>query len=177
MEKLLSDHEVKKIAKNAKVVLYPELANYNTIDDVFGNKNKIILLYVNEKNPGSTVGHWCALSRHNGVIEFADPYGKEIDEHLDDFSQDHRAATDQPVNFLTRLLYDYVTAGGQVNYDEEKKQKLSDNIATCGRHTALRLRYHTIPHEKWQKIWNDLKQDGFNLDRIAVSMTDKLLKK
>ena len=175
MDKLLSDEETQKIAQNAQVLTYDQLADYDSIEDLFRDSNKIILLYINEKNPTSTVGHWCALFRHNGKVNFMDPYGKEIDEHLDDFSQEHRNATGQPVNYLTRLLYDYVTRGGKVNYDEKNKQKVSDNIATCGRHTALRLRYHTIPEKKWQKIWQDLKNKGYDLDQLVTDMTDKLL--
>lgn len=175
MNKLLTDEEVEKIAKNAKVLTYSELADYDNIDQVFGNKNKIILLYINEKNPTSTVGHWTSLHRNKDVIFFMDPYGKEIDEHLDDFSQEHRNMTGQPVNFLTRLLYDYVNEGGKVHYDEMKKQKSSPDIATCGRWTALRLRFYKISEQDWQKMWQDLKSNGYNIDKIAVDITNKLL--
>lgn len=177
-EKLLSDKEVKRLAgPGTKLMLYPQLRDYNNISEAFGKDKKIIILYVNEKSGDSIVGHWCALSRRGDIVEFDDSYGKEVDAHLDNFSKDMRIQTGQESNYLTRLLYDYVQGGGRVEYGEKQLQNKSMSIATCGRWCGIRLRFHDIPIDEYQAIWKGVKDKGFNLDEVVTKLTDKLLSK
>lgn len=184
MDKLLSDKEVKKLAgRGTKIIIYPELKNMTDIDQVFGNSNKVILLYVNEQDPASITGHWVALlrTRRNGKThyEVSDSYGKEIDAHLDDFPQGYRNSLDQEYNFLSRLLYNkkVVDPNSVVEFNEIPLQATKDNVSTCGRWSALRAYFNKIPLEDWQKVWTDLKHSGNNIDSLIVKLSDQILNK
>ena len=177
MNKLLSDDEVQRLSgPGTKVIIYPELKKYSNIDDVFNNSNKVILLYVNEEDPDSITGHWVSLLRtkrgDKTHYEINDSYGKEIDEHLDDFPQKYRYKLGQGSNYLTRLLYDKSTndPSAIVEFNEIPLQKTSDNVTTCGRWSALRSYFKNIPLEDWQNIWKEQKHDGENIDNLIVKL-------
>jgi len=181
-EKLLSDKEVLRLAgPDTKVVLYPDVAKYNDIDELFGHHNKIALLYVNEENPTSITGHWVALLRTNRngkqIYEVSDSYGKMIDGHLDAFPKNYRNSLGQSKNFLTRLLYAKLkeNKNSEVHYNEVGLQKTNPNIATCGRWCGTRLRFSDIPLEHWQKSFRNLKNNGHDIDKVIVNISNKLL--
>jgi hypothetical protein len=183
IDKLLSDKEVLKLSgKDSKVITYPELQDYDDLDDLFGNKNKIIILYLNEKNGNSFVGHWVLLLRNkrNGktIIEFNDSYSNEIDEYFDDIPDENRENLDQSGGFLSKLLYDYDNNNDdvEIHYNEYPLQKKGRGINTCGRWVGLRGRFSKIPLEKYQSIFKKLKNDGEDLDKIVTLATDELLK-
>lgn len=184
VDKLLTGEEVKKLCgKGSKVMVYPELQDYDNLSDVFGNKNKIIILYLNERNGNSFIGHWVLLLRNkrNGktIIEFNDSYSNEIDEYFDDVSNDKREELDQDEGFLSRLLYDYANNNDnvEVHYNELPLQKEGVGINTCGRWVGLRGRFSNIPLEKYQAVFKKLKANGENLDELVTLATDKLLNK
>ena len=185
MNKYLSDKEVKKIAgKDSKVILYPEIKNYNTLDELFQNKNKIIILYLNESTPTRNSGHWCGLTRrfdkkkNKEIIEYLDSYGQEIDQPLDWHDDIKQKQLDQEHGYLSRLLYDYCNGNNKVelHYNELPFQKHDNNIATCGRHCGLRMWTYPSTLEDYQKLMKDMHNDGFDLDEVVTIITDKLLK-
>jgi len=180
--KLLSDKEVLRLAGNgAKVVLYPDIAKYDDIDDLFGNYNKILLLYVNQTDSQSITGHWVCLlrNRRNGklIYEVSDSYGKEIDGHLDNFPKEYRDSLGQSKNFLTRLLYKKLknSNNSEVHYNQIGLQNKKPNIATCGRFAGVRARFSDIPLEKYQQYFRELRNKGYDLDKVIVNISNKLL--
>ena len=81
MNKLLSDHEVEKIAgPGCLVVEYPILAKLNNIEQLFKKSNKIVLLYVHDIDENSITGHYCSLIHHGNSMEFHDSYGLKPDQ-------------------------------------------------------------------------------------------------
>jgi hypothetical protein len=186
MEKLLDDREVQILCgKDSKVITYPELQNYKSLPQLFGRKNKVIILYLNERNGNSFVGHWVLLLRtrnkKNGkeIIEFNDSYSNYIDEFFDHIPQDYREMLDQGGGFLSRMLYKYCNNNPNVelHYNEYPFQKLKDGVNTCGRWVGLRGHFSNVPLDEYQAAFNELKQEGYNLDKIAVALSDILLKR
>ena len=178
---LLSDKQVKKIiGGKSKLIAYPELAQYSSIDDLFGDCNKIILLYVNEMNDNSMVGHWCLLTRvkrgNKTIVEFQDPYGYVPDKEMDFYDEHWKSQSGQDHNYLTRLLYNFsLDPNHEVHYNELPMQKDDPNINTCGRHIGLRGHFYKIPLEQYQKIFKNLKNKGYDLDDIVTKLTNQLL--
>lgn len=185
-EKYLSDKEVKKLAgKDSKVVLYPEIQNYNNLDELFGNKNKVIILYLNESTPTRNSGHWCGITRRfdkkkkKEIVEYLDSYGQEIDQPLEFNNSFQNKELNQEHGYLSRLLYDYCNGNDddvELHYNELPMQKHDPDIATCGRHLGLRMWTYPCPLEQYQKLMKNMENSGFNLDEVVTLITDKLLK-
>jgi hypothetical protein len=182
-EKLLSDDEVVRLAgPDSKVMLYPDLQQYQNINQLFGRKKKIIILYLNEKTPDSVVGHWTLLTkqRRGGkeILEFADSYGGEIDSQLEYHNKSKRKQLDQEHGFLSRLLFNHMNGKEdkiELHYNEVPLQKSKENINTCGRWVGVRGHFYDIPLEKYQSIFKKLKTEGYDLDEVITHLSDKLL--
>ena len=80
----LSDTELKKIlGNNLKVIMYPDLAKYSSIEQLLPNPNDYcIILIVEDENKYTISGHWCALLKYNGKYEWFDPYANPPDYDL-----------------------------------------------------------------------------------------------
>ena len=184
MDKLLSDNEVKQLAgRDAKVMTYPEIGGFTSLDALFKGRNKLIILYLNEKEGESYIGHWVLLLRKfkgkTEIIEFNDSYSNEIDEYFDDTPKEKRRELGQDKGHLSRLLYKhclYSSHKVEIIYNEVPMQKLSPNINTCGRWVGLRGYFSGIDLDDHQNEFKKLKREGYDLDKIVTLLTDKLLK-
>jgi hypothetical protein len=104
-------------------VRYSELKNMSGLDDIFGEHGMCLLLY-----DTANVGHFVTLIRLDAqTIEYFDSYGDIPEEFI----------KDKRFRFLTRLI---VGSNCDVVANDNKLQRLSRDIATCGRHCAARLR-------------------------------------
>ena len=77
----LSNHELEKMMNNQiKVVIYPDLVNYNSIEELLEPFGAVIILYLMDTD----TGHWVTLFRYpnSNKIEFFDPYGRKPDYGL-----------------------------------------------------------------------------------------------
>lgn len=187
MERLLSDQDILKIIgrRKSKIVTYPELSEYRTIEDLFGDKSIVIILFINEIIETATsrdvVGHWSVLSRmrrgKKTIIEFMDSYSLEPDEIKDQYNEDFLIETNQDQNILTELLYNFSLNDPtrEVHYNEIPFQKQSENTATCGRWIAMRSKFIAVPLSKYQKVFQNMQAKGFDLDKLIVYLTDEML--
>jgi len=185
MDKLLDDSEVKRLAgKDARVVTYPEISQYTTVDQLFAGRNKVIILYLNDKKGNDFIGHWVLLLRKfkkgKEIIEFNDSYSNEVDEFLDDADPSKKKRLGQDKGHLSRLLYNhciYSTSHKvEIIYNEIPFQKVSPLINTCGRWVGLRGHFSNIPLDDYQEEFKKLKGDGYDLDKVVTLLTNKLLK-
>ena len=176
-DKLLDGNEVDRIANGCDIIDYPNLKDYNSIEDLMGDKDKVILLYLNEKDGNTLSGHWCALTRYDNreKVCFFDSYGIMPDNQLKWHPEEKRIELEQTEPLLTRLLSDYADRGGHVEYNDMRYQDRDDDIATCGRHTALRCRFKEIPLETYNKMFKAARKKGADLDKLSVHLTEPLL--
>jgi len=180
MDKLLTDDEVMKlIGGGSKMLTYPELSEFDNIDDVFGSDDKVVLLYVNTIKGNNISGHWTLLTRvkrgKKTIYEFMDPYGLMPDDQLKFYNKSWRKKSGQDANFLTRLLYQCsLNPNCEVHYNELEVQKDRPHVSTCGRHIAIRGHFYKIPLEKYQKIFKQMKNNGYDLDKVSVFLTEML---
>ena len=84
VKKPLSDTELKVIlGKDLKIVMYPDLAGYSSIEELLPNPNDYcIILIVESETKFNISGHWTALLKYDGIYEYCDPYGNDVDVDL-----------------------------------------------------------------------------------------------
>ncbi len=163
----LSDKDILRLTDNkTKVIMYPELAQYETLDDVFGDHDSITLLYLQKEN----LGHWCCVNFINdSTIEFFDPYGIFIDDELEFTSPKMQQRLNQRLPVLSKLFKE---SPYKLTYNEHQFQELGSNIATCGRHCVVRI----VNREKPLKIYKNMiksleRKTSLDADDIVSILT------
>lgn len=177
MEYLLDGNEISDVSgDNTLILSYPELYEYNSIEDLFSNGiEKVIILYLQDKNGNNMNGHWVCLTKYKNIVSFFDPYSYMPDSQIKWNDKKQRLKLNQDENYLTKLLLDYANRGGIVEYNDMKFQKHDPNINTCGRHCAIRARFYEIPLKKYQNLFKEMKKKGFNLDELSVDLSNEIV--
>lgn len=148
---------------NINIYTYKDLLSFNTIDQAFGDKNAIALLY--ETKP--KYGHWVGLLRYNGHIEFFDSYGKFIDDQLDFVPRKFRRQLGEDYPYLSKLLYE---SPYEIIYNPYKLQKSKDEISSCGRHVIMRCTFYDFPLDDYVRMLTS-KTEINNPDEFVTYLT------
>jgi hypothetical protein len=128
----ISDFELKKYLPDAKIIMYPDLKNYRTIEEILpSDKSYAIILYLQEKNNG----HWVSIKRNKNKIEFFCSYGSKVDEPLSWISKKKNKELGQKP-YLTNLLN---STKMNVSYNDIPYQKTNNDIVSCGRHVVFNI--------------------------------------
>jgi hypothetical protein len=170
MDISLSDADISKLLDDqCRIVLYGEISQYPTLEDLFGDFDLVVILY--EFEPGS--GHWTCLIRHeDGKPEYFDSTGGKPDDGLKFVPKSFRERSRQDRRYLTKLLYDY---GDDVIYNEDELQEPKKSIATCGRWCVVRCWMRHMPIGKFQKLVKSAK--NLDPDEVVYEATEPLLGK
>ena len=171
VHKALSDEELKVIlGKEVKIVMYPDLAKYSSIEQLLVSPNDYcIILIVESESKFNISGHWIALLRYDGLFEYFDPYGNDVDVDLMTWmDRKTRARLHESTPYLTYLL-----KGRKYIYNKVKYEVLKKGVNTCGSHSSYRI-YQFVKYsrtlEDYQKHMQDLsKQFGMGYDKIVAS--------
>ena len=128
-----------------KIVKYPSIHQYQSIDELLRPYGRVVILYETEER----YGHWCCLFLKNDVLEFFDPYGYKIDEQLKFIDESYKKTSNQNYPFLARLMFNspYRLAYNDVQLQSEKK-----DVSSCGRHVTMRLIMSDVPIKLYQDI-------------------------
>lgn len=133
------------------------LREFSSIDQLLHPYGScVILIVTNKKCTGSscdTSGHWCALLRTVGGIEFFDPYGVYPDYEFHEIGDYIRDRYGQQGNQVNRLLY---TSRDPVMYNQIPLQQRSSAVNTCGRWCAMRIRFANVPVEEFATLFDDI---------------------
>ena len=160
----LTGDDLREMTNNeCKVMDYLSLEKVATLDQVFGNKNAVILLF----NTSNNSGHWVLLiKRGDSSVEHFDPYGFTIDEDLNIANnQMLRNHEGQLTPHLTALIE---RSGFNVIENKKRLQKLLKDINTCGRHCVLRYLFSDEPINKYIRMMTNQK---ITPDEIATYFT------
>ena len=65
IRKPLSDADLKTILGDCKIITYPELAKYNSLDELLPKAYDFVIVLLLET---SQSGHWCALLRYSNTF-------------------------------------------------------------------------------------------------------------
>jgi hypothetical protein len=137
IKKALSDDELKLIlGKDLKLIMYPDLSKYNSIDELLPRPiDYCIILIIEDENKYRIEGHWTALLKYDGVYEFFDPYGNPPDYDLVHWmDKTTRARLNESKTYLKYLL-----RGKTYTFNRTKYEVLRKGVNTCGSHCAYRI--------------------------------------
>lgn len=164
----LSNKDLLKLVNDkAKVVLYPSLWKFNNIDELLGPHGACFLLF--ESKP--SFGHWCTIIKYKDgkTIEFFDSYSGYPDNVLKFIPEDFKKKSNQDYPYLTKLLYE---CPYEIEFNDKKFQKHGKNIATCGRHAAIRVLFKHLNIEEYDKFIKSIcKKLKCNADDAVTILT------
>lgn len=168
----LSDKEVLRLVDGrAKIILYPQFAKMNSIEDALQPYGACFILFLSQPN----YGHWCCLFRRGNTLEFFNPYGGYPDDTLEYIPWKFRDISNQNFTYLTKLL---IESPYNLEYNEHKFQKMKSDIKTCGRHCAVRLMFRDLTLEDYYDMLKKLsKIFKMNFDKIVTLLTMYINKK
>lgn len=164
----------RKINTRINVVLYSQLPNVSSINDLFAEHDAVILFYPVEDQ---RTGHWVALLKHGeGHFEFFDPYGIEPDSEIQ-FSRwlrTHKPLGPDGKPYLTHLLSQPDVRKLDINH--APLQEHIDNVNTCGTHCFIRIKYRDVPLSQYQAMFGAIgvrgerHPHGLNADQYVAVM-------
>jgi hypothetical protein len=167
----MGDADIHNYLPNAKILTYPQLSQYEDIEDLLPTNNTyFIILYLDSP----TTGHWTAVLRYDDKIENFDSYGNIPDTPLKWQSKDRLAGLGEYDEYLKKL---YNSTDLKVVYNDIAYQDESDkSISTCGRHVVNRIqkllkdRYSGCDYARYMK---KLKKDTkLSYDEIVSGLID-----
>lgn len=158
----LSDADIKSYLPDAKIILYSDLINYISIEQLLPfNGDYLILLYQDSKH----TGHWTCILRYKNTFEFFDPYGKYPDTQLKWVDNEIREELGIIDKFITNL---FSNTNLKVVYNTAPYQRNGDEINTCGRHVIYRLINKNLSLKDYHKlIKKETKDNDCNYDCVV----------
>ena len=140
-------------------VLYSDIPNYKNVEELLGPYKACVILY----NDMLDCGHFVTLLQHPNKpkeLEFHDPIGVAIDQELKWIKK----VKQYPA--LTKLAYD---GGYSIKYNDQKLQKVSEQIASCGRHSIVRLWLRDYDIDEYCKLIRSSKLSPDELVALVTS--------
>ena len=161
----LSNDDIHKILRNVKIITYPELAQYKTIEELLPQEFSCVVILVLEK---PNEGHWTGLLRYSNIFEFFDSYGNPVDYDLTHWlDESKRSQLNESTLYLTNLL-----KGRKHIYNKIKYQSMKASVSDCGAHVSYRLykfKNDGMTLSEYQKhIKNLCKLYGTTADQIVT---------
>ena len=103
IRKPLSDADLKRIlGSDVKIITYPQLANYRTIEELLPKAYDFVIILLLE-TPQS--GRWTSLIRYGSQVEYFDSYGNPPDYDLSHWLTPlQRLKLGESKKYLTSLL-------------------------------------------------------------------------
>lgn len=165
----LSDDDLRKVLGDSiKIWNYPDLKDVTSTEQLFDDQGRAILLYPNN---GRTSGHWTCLINKKDGIHYFDSYGEKPEEPKEDVPIELQKEWGTEFPDLTRILR---ASGKPVYSNTHQFQSGKPDIATCGRHCAVRLLYAPYSNEKYASI---IKKSGLSADDFVTGVIFKKLGK
>jgi hypothetical protein len=149
----LSGLDMMKLNPDAKLIKYPDLYKYKTIDELFADCDKVIILVLTISNSS---GHWTALFKNKQGINYYDSYGVPPDYQFELLSKNKRKELNQPNDYLNYLLRNSKCIFNNITYQKP-------NTQTCGEHSSFRLNNSMLNDKQYLKFFtkNNLEPDIF----------------
>lgn len=168
-EYYLSDSDLKKATDGkCNIIPYQELDQYNNIDSLLGTNGCAFVLV---ELHSETSGHWVFIQRnHHNILEYFDSYGGKPDEYIYKNKHHINKKGGKMIPNLTLLL---LNSGENIIYNPFKFQKLSKDIASCGRWVLLRYMFRRMALKDFIKLFKKEKYN-FSRDDLSVLLTSML---
>ncbi len=135
----LTGEQMMQLNPDAKIYTYIQIQDFDDIDDLFEDTDKIIILYLIKSK---TYGHWCCLFKQPRGYNFFDPYGVICDGQLDFIPKEKRHELHEEHAYLSWLLRDSICYYNYICFQGKHSQ-------TCGDHTTYRLHHSRMTIEEY----------------------------
>ena len=173
MRKPLSETDIKTIlGSDTKILTYPQLAKYNTLEELLPRPYDFVVLLLLE-TPIS--GHWCCLIRNSTQYEWFDSYSNPPDADLTNWlSPSQRIKLKEDKYYLSNLL-----KGRNYIYNKVKYQEMRTNVNTCGDHVCHRCYkfknegFNLKDYQDYMKNYSKLY--GLTPDQIVAQFVPKFI--
>jgi hypothetical protein len=141
----LSGDDILSITNNQTTIhAYSDLDQIDNMEQLFGGKPTVTLLYQTTQNSG----HWvCLIKKSESELYFFDPYGLKPDSELQYASYNLRIHNNVQTPHLTALIS---KSNYTIDYNKVRLQKFFKDVNTCGRWVAIRI------------LWREMSDDHFN---------------
>lgn len=151
----ISDGDILKLIKT-RVVTYPELKNYNNIEDLFIN-DSVVILYT---NTAGNVGHWTCITRNHNLISYFDSYGRPPD--CSRYLKNYRKKPHYIMNLLMNSDGKYT-----IEYNDHDFQTEDGETSTCGRHVIVRIIMKNKSIDEYYKFMKKMNKFMSNDDLVT----------
>jgi len=166
----LSDGDIQKILPHdTNIITYPELQNYNNLNDVLDSKGRAIILFLTDSNNN---GHWISIIKHPNHIEIFDSYGTHPNDWAKFLGGEKSQSPAQDISILKNLLK---TANKPVINNNKAYQSKKYDVATCGRHATLRCIFHHMDIGQYDKFITGFKP--LSPDDLVTIITKEYISK
>lgn len=142
-------------SKRCRFLLYDDLQNFKSVDELMALGAVIILLEI-EAPRAPKVGHFICLLDHGTHIEHFDSYGLRMDEELDYTQERHQ----------TML---FKNSPKKILDNTKRLQMFREDIQTCGRWVVTRVLLRNIELDQFLNIFDHLKPQ--TPDEMVTVMT------
>lgn len=146
------------------ILTYPELVEYNSIDELLDSQGRCIILYLTN---GPTSGHWTCMWKKGDRLNYFDSYGDAPEAPREAVGGEY----DQEKPLLTNLLE---RSGYKVYYNTHPYQTDRADVATCGRHCVARLICKDMSDRQY---YNLIKKSKQTPDTFVTNLTSDFLKR
>jgi len=162
----LEFNEMKAICLgDVSIIEFTNLAHYTSWQDLFIESKNVIIYWEVESN---NIGHYTALiyRAESSTIEFFDSYGLNMDNVYKFATYAYRSTRGD--NSLKDLLLSASEQKIRIITNSYVFQHESTHINTCGRHSALRLRFSDLPLNKYVEL---IKTSNMDADQVVSLLT------
>lgn len=156
----LNGFEMQFLNPDAKIITYDKLNKINTVDELFGNYNYVIILYLLKSRCD---GHWVCLFKNSVGINFFDSYGKKPDYQIDNLTPQQRKEYNEKTQRLHQIL-----KHEHVKYNNRQLQQ--KGTMTCGDFVSHRMHHSYLDNAEYRRKF-------FNGKYPDVVVADYCLKK
>lgn len=174
----LSDVQLSKLSGH-RVLLYNELYDYLTLEELLDKNNKaVIILYLHDND---NFGHYCCITRIPNIkgkeaVEFWDSYGCKPDAVVNTATEEINEKYEQGDKYLSKIMKEspYV-----LTFNEHKFQKPDPTVNTCGPWCCTRLMNKSLSLDQFYNMIKNIKEEHKLLkdyDDVCVAyLADKLM--
>lgn len=155
----ISDSDILLINPNTKIIIYNELEEIykrgGNIMEIFDEDNTAVLFY----DLGSDIGHWVSIiyHPHTDIIYFHNSYA-----FPPDFEIKLKTHND---TYLSKLL---ASSGKRIDISNKRLQLLKADIATCGRHSALRTLFKNLTNQEYNNLITNIPKNTHSDELVAL---------
>jgi hypothetical protein len=156
----------KRIHHPFKLVLYPDLSNYQSITQLLPNTFSILVILL-EAGSGN---HWTCLIRNNNILTYFDSYGKGPDKEFYLIPKNTQIQLNEQGHYLTTLLNNAQRNGFKLQFNKIDFQSQANGIDTCGKHVYCFIEacidgHNLQQYQQWMKQTKN--KTGLSYDEIV----------